>query len=141
MENCIFCKIVKGEISSAKIWEDEKVFVFLDINPLSKGHCLIIPKKHSENIFDIEEETLKEIIKTAKNLAQKMKKFLKATGVNLVNSSGVDAEQSIPHFHFHLIPRYENDNLEMTKWWGSKSLKSGTEELEGLAEKIKKELD
>ena len=141
MENCIFCKIVKGEISSAKIWEDEKVFVFLDINPLSKGHCLIIPKKHSENIFDIEEETLKEIIKTAKNLAQKMKIFLKVTGVNLVNSSGIDAEQSVPHFHFHLIPRYENDKLEMTKWWGSKSSKPSTEELEGLTEKIKKELD
>jgi len=136
MENCIFCKIIKGEIPSAKVFENEKVFAFLDINPLTKGHCLLIPKQHFENIFDIDENILFEINKTAKQLAVKIKNNLGATGVNLVNASGKDAEQSVFHFHLHLVPRYDNDNLEMNKWWQSKVSKPSQEELKNLAEKI-----
>jgi len=136
MKNCIFCKITKGEIPSYKVFENEKVFAFLDINSLTKGHCLIIPKQHFENIFDINENILFEINKTAKQLAVKIKNNLGATGVNLVNASGKDAEQSVFHFHLHLVPRYDNDNLEMNKWWQSKVSKPSREELKNLAEKI-----
>jgi histidine triad (HIT) family protein len=113
MENCIFCKIAKGEIPSKKIYEDEEVFSFLDINPSTKGHTLIIPKKHYENIHDTPEETLKHIIATAKKLAKKLKEKLNATGINIVNASGKDAQQSVFHLHFHIIPRYEDDNLNI----------------------------
>lgn len=136
MENCIFCKIAKGEIDSAKIWEDEKVFAFLDADPLTKGHCLIIPKEHFENVFDISPEFLKEIIISAKNLAGRFQKTLGAKGVNLVNASGFAAEQSVPHFHLHIIPRYDNDGLDMNKWWQTKTKKVEIEELKNLAEEI-----
>lgn len=137
MDNCIFCKIIKGEIDSAKIWENDKVFAFLDVNPLTKGHCLVVPKKHFENIFDIDENILKEIIFTAKNISRQMKESLSATGVNLVNASGKTAEQSVFHFHLHIVPRYENDGLKMNDWWQTKSQKSDIQDLKKLAEEIK----
>ena len=136
MENCIFCKIAKGEIPSTKVFENENVFVFLDINPLTEGHCLVIPKQHFENIFDIEESILKEIIKTAKDLAIRMKINLGVTGVQLVNASGKDAEQSVFHFHLHVIPRYANDNLEMNKWWQTKAGNPSQEDLKKVLEKL-----
>jgi histidine triad (HIT) family protein len=120
MKDCIFCKIVKGEIPSDKIFENDKVFSFLDISPISKGHTLVIPKKHYENVFDISEAELKEIILIVKKLSDKIRKDFKAQGINLFNASGRVAEQSVFHFHFHIIPRYENDDLEINKWWQSK---------------------
>ncbi len=111
MENCIFCKIVKGEIPAKKIYEDEKVLAFLDINPVARGHLLVIPKKHFENVFDIEKDYLKDIIEIAKEMALKIKKNLNATGVNILHASGKDAQQSVFHFHIHLVPRYKEDKL------------------------------
>lgn len=136
MDNCIFCKIAKGEIDSAKIWEDEKLLVFLDVSPLAKGHCLVIPKEHFENVFDIAPEVLKEIIILAKNLAGKIQKTLGAKGVNLVNASGKVAEQGMFHFHLHIVPRYENDGLNMNDWWQMKAKKADIQELKKLAEEI-----
>jgi len=138
MEDCLFCKISKGEIPSAKIFENDRIFAFLDINPLTKGHCLIVPKTHFENIFDIDKELLKEIISVAKELAENAKRNLDATGVQLVNASGKDAEQSVFHFHLHVIPRYENDGLKMNDWWQSKVQNPTQEELQKLTEKIKR---
>jgi len=135
--DCIFCKIANGEIDSAKVWESEKVFAFLDVSPLTKGHCLVIPKDHFENIFDIDEGVLKEIVSTAKNISNKMKNSLGAAGVNLVNASGKTAEQSVFHFHLHVVPRYENDGLKMDDWWQEKSQKSDIGELKKIAEDIK----
>lgn len=120
MENCIFCKIVDGQIPCNKAFEDENILAFFDINPLTKGHCLIIPKKHFENIFDIDQNILNKIIETAKNLSLKSKQEFECGGVNIINNSGKAAEQSVNHFHLHIIPRYENDGLEMTSWWQSK---------------------
>ena len=128
MEECLFCKIIKGEIQSFKIFENDLVFSFLDINPLTKGHALVIPKKHYENIFDIPEDELKEIISVAKKLAGMIKEKLNADGVNLMNASGEAAEQSVNHFHLHIIPRYKNDGLEMNKWWQSKVSKIDIEQ-------------
>ncbi len=110
-ENCIFCKIVNKEIPSKKIYEDKKVIAFLDINPISKGHTLIIPKKHSENIFDIGESELKGIISTSKKISILLKNKLNADGVNILHASGKEAQQSVFHFHIHIIPRYKDDGL------------------------------
>lgn len=111
MENCIFCKIIAGEIPAHKVWENEKVLAFLDVNPIAKGHTLVIPKKHFVDVFDIELDYLKEIIAVAQKIAGDIKQNLGATGVNLLNASGKDAQQSVFHFHMHIIPRYENDGL------------------------------
>lgn len=115
MENknndCIFCKIASGEIPCKKIYEDKKVIAFLDINPISKGHSLVIPKKHFENIFDIEEDTLKEIISIGKKISLTLKENLNADGINIIHASGKEAQQSVFHFHIHLVPRYRGDNL------------------------------
>jgi len=110
--DCIFCKIVKGEAPAKKVYENEKVLAFLTIGPISRGHLLVIPKKHFENIFDIDEDYLKEIIFATKKISQKLKKNLKADGVNILHASGKDAQQSVFHFHLHLVPRYKNDGID-----------------------------
>ena len=111
MEKCTFCKIVNGEIPSRKVYEDEKVLAFLDVNPISKGHVLIIPKKHFENIFDIDEDYLKKIITVSKKISLMVKDNLNANGINILHASGKDAQQSVFHFHIHLVPRYKDDKL------------------------------
>jgi len=137
MEDCIFCKIVKGEIPCHKIYEDNNVFVFLDANPLVSGHCLAIPRKHFENIFDIDKNVMAEIVETTRKLAKKMKNNLGVTGVDLVSASGRDADQSVFHFHLHIIPRRENDGLTMNDWWRSKMVKQSQEDINELIEKLK----
>lgn len=126
-QNCIFCKIAKGEIPSKKIYEDEEVLAFLDINPISKGHSLIIPKKHFENIFDIDETYLNKIITTSKRISLSLKRGLNATGINLLHASGKDAQQSVFHFHIHLVPRYKKDKLNT--WPESKYKELNFEEI------------
>lgn len=136
--DCLFCKIINGQIPCSKVFENDKVFAFLDISPLTKGHCLVIPKEHYENVFDIDKEVLQEIIWVAKNIAQKAKENLGASGVQLMNASGKTAEQSVFHFHLHVVPRYADDNLEMNNWWESKAFHPNTEELNKIAEKLSK---
>jgi len=136
MENCLFCKIVKGEIDSEKIYEDEKFLAFLDIFPATEGHTLIISKKHYENIFDIPGHELKEVISVVKSLSIRIKQVLKVDNINLINSSGKIANQEVSHFHFHIVPRYKNDGLDINKWCQSKTYKADDEELKKLAEKI-----
>ena len=134
--DCIFCKIANGEIDSAKVFENEKIFAFLDINPLTRGHCLVVPKQHFENIFDIDKDMLKEIIVIAKEISEKIKRSLGAKGVNLLNSNGKEAEQSVFHFHLHIVPRYEDDGRKITT--DSTELKGvALEELKDLAEEIR----
>jgi histidine triad (HIT) family protein len=111
-ETCIFCKITKGEIPSRKVYENKKIIAILDVNPISKGHVLVIPKKHFENIFDIDELYLKEIILASKKISQLLKDKLNAEGVNILHASGKEAQQSVFHFHIHIIPRYKGDKLD-----------------------------
>lgn len=111
MEECLFCKIVKNEIPSYKVYEDDSVLAFLDVHPMSKGHTLVIPKKHIADIFEIDEATLGKISNVAKTIAQKMKDNLGVDGVNLYHASGVHAEQSVFHFHLHVIPRRKDDSI------------------------------
>lgn len=115
MKDCLFCKIVRGEIPSQKVYEDDDVFAFLDISLATRGHTLIIPKEHYENIFDISEETLAKIAKTAKKLALDFEDKLGADGYNLVHSSKSAAQQEVDHFHLHLVPRYVGDKIDLWK--------------------------
>ncbi len=132
MEECIFCKIVNNEISSFQIFEDDIVKVFLDINPVSNGHLLVIPKKHFENIFVTPEEVLERIIKVCREMAVLCKDKLGAKGVNILNASGKDAQQSVFHLHFHVVPRFENDELDLWFHGKPKNLKKIKEILQKL---------
>lgn len=103
----IFCKIINNEIPSYTIYEDDIVKVFLDINPTYNGHTLIIPKKHYENFFDIEEETLHYIFKIAKDISKLLKEKLNYDGITLTQNNGLG--QEVKHYHLHLIPRYHKE--------------------------------
>lgn len=113
MDNCIFCKIAKGEIPSATIYEDEMVRMILDINPASKGHALILPKQHYANVYEIDEDTLTHIIKIAKRAGTQMQTALNCDGLNILQNNGEAAGQTVFHFHMHVIPRYENDTVSV----------------------------
>lgn len=108
---CVFCKIIAGEIPSFKVYENDYVLCFLDINASTDGHTLIVPKKHFENIFDLDETYAYEIIKAVKYVANLLKEKLNVSAVNVINNSGVLAGQTVMHFHIHVIPRYENDGV------------------------------
>ena len=112
MENCIFCKIVKGEIPSYKVYEDENILAFLDIAPINPGHVLVIPKEHYQNIEEIGEENLCSVIAGVKKIGLKMKEGFGAAGYNVVVNNDPVAGQLIPHLHFHIIPRKEGDDLK-----------------------------
>ena len=110
---CIFCKIVSGEIPADKIYEDESLLAFLDIAPVNPGHVLVIPKKHYENIEETPEEVLCWLIKKVKEVGLAVKNGLGVSGYNIVQNNGSVAGQVVPHLHFHIIPRKENDNLHL----------------------------
>jgi len=114
MDNdCLFCKIVRGKIPSAKVYEDELVFAFLDINPVAEGHVLIVPKKHFANIFEVDEESLSRIAVVAKKIAIAEKNVLHVENLNLVQSNGKAAQQEVMHFHLHLWPRSPGDEVKL----------------------------
>lgn len=135
--DCVFCKIAKGEIDSAKIWEDNDIVVFMDINPVTKGHCLVAPKKHFESIFDIDDEILKKVIITAKKISENIKKSLNADAIRISQSNGKEAGQAIFHFHIHIIPRYKDDGVSMSEVTTAHPPKADIGELKKLAEEIK----
>lgn len=110
---CIFCKIANGEIPSATLYEDNDFRVILDVNPASKGHTLILPKKHAENLYDLPDETASKALVLAKNMASKIEKALECDGLNLVQNNGETAGQTVFHFHMHIIPRYKNDSVKL----------------------------
>ena len=109
--SCIFCKIINKEIPSKIVYEDELVLAILDLSQATYGHTLVMPKKHYENIYEIDDETLAHLIKIVKKLAIKIKNKLNAKGINILNNNEIAAGQSIMHLHFHIIPRYDNDDL------------------------------
>ena len=108
--DCIFCMIVKGEIPSYTLYEDEDVKVFLDINPISKGHSLLIPKKHYKTLFSVPENDM-DFLKKLPMVARKLKEATEAEGVNIIQSNERAAGQVVFHVHFHLIPRWSNDGI------------------------------
>lgn len=105
----IFCKIIKGEIPSYTIYEDEVVKVFLDVNPSHNGHTLIVPKTHYENFFETDEITMNHILKTAKDISKFLKERLNYDGITFVQNNGLG--QDVKHYHLHLIPKYKNEEI------------------------------
>jgi len=108
---CIFCKIAENEAKSWKIFEDNEIVAFLDINPATEGHTIIIPKTHYKDVFDVPDELLQEIAVITKRIAETYKKVLGTKVVNILHASGRDAQQEILHFHVHLIPRSDGDGI------------------------------
>ena len=113
MSDCIFCKIANGEIPSNTIYEDDDFRVILDLGPATKGHALVLPKKHYADLFEIPEETVAGAAKVAKKVAATMKEKLGCDGLNLVQNNGEAAGQTVFHFHMHLIPRYKDDDAKL----------------------------
>ena len=111
MDDCIFCKIIKGEIPCYKIYEDDYTFAFLDIAGDVDGHTLVIPKKHCKNILDCDEETLMHVMNTVQKISKHYTQNCDYDGVNLINANNESAQQSVFHFHIHIIPRKSDDNL------------------------------
>ncbi len=136
MPDCLFCKIVKGELPCYKLYEDDVVISILDIFPVHPGHALVVPKKHSADIFDTDEETMKQMIAVAKQLSPAVMKATKADAINIGMNNGEAAGQEVPHAHLHIIPRYKGDGL---KNWGKDLFRDDTQKNE-LWEAIKKEL-
>lgn len=116
MAECIFCKIVAGEIPSIKVYEDDRFLAFMDINPATRGHCLLIPKAHHKDVMAMPGDLLKDLIVAAQGLAGASLTALGADGVNLLQSNGLAANQIIPHFHLHIMPRWTNDGADIAAW-------------------------
>lgn len=115
MKDCLFCKISKGEIKSWKVYENEHIFAFLDINPVNEYHTLVIPKKHYEDIFDVPEKELQEVVSAIKKLTALYSQKLGIKNVQIINNSGAEAQQDVFHLHFHIVPRKNGDNQDI-KW-------------------------
>ncbi|MFL5840395.1 MAG: HIT family protein [Thermoleophilaceae bacterium] len=131
--DCLFCKIVAGEIPSLKIDEDDKTIAFMDINPWTRGHALVIPKQHSRNIYDVEPDDLAGVHITAQRVAKRMRDRLGCEGINTLQSSEPVAMQTIFHTHVHVIPRYSDDGLRLP----AHPQPADQEELARLAEELR----
>lgn len=132
MDNCIFCKIIKGDIPSATIFENEEFKVILDRFPSNQGHVLIMPKQHCANIFDIDPDKAGRLFSLGVKIAGVMKKSLGFTDMNVLQNNGEIAGQTVNHFHIHLIPRYENDGVQVQ--WAQLDLTD--EQIETVRKKI-----
>lgn len=135
MNNCIFCKIVAGEIPSYKVYEDDFVLAFLDIAPVNPGHVLVIPKKHVANFEEVDEKTLCEVMKAVKKIGKAMKDGLGVSGYNVCENNDPIAGQIVSHLHFHIVPRVEGDNLST---WPQGKYAEG--EANEVVEKIRKSI-
>ena len=111
--DCLFCNIVAGELSSTILDEDERVIAFMDINPATRGHALVVPRNHAKDLLEIAPEDLSATVLGAQRLARRASERLGADGVNLINSCGAPAWQTVFHFHVHVIPRYADDPLRL----------------------------
>ncbi|NJP36593.1 HIT family protein [Alkalicoccus luteus] len=134
-ESCIFCKIISGEIPSAKVYENEHVYAFLDISQVTKGHTLIIPKSHEKDVFELNEETAAELFKAVPAVATAINDTFQPEGLNVLNNNKEPAGQSVFHYHLHLIPRYgAQDGFKAI--WEEHSSDYDTETLQKMAQDI-----
>ena len=133
--DCIFCKIIAGEIPATKVYEDENTLAFLDITPVNPGHTLVIPKKHFVNIFETPDEVTLQMMQTIKKIAHGIKDGLKIDNMNIAMNNGIHSGQTVFHAHIHLIPRHEGDGYTM---WPGKKYEEG--EALKIAEEIKNSL-
>lgn len=139
MENCIFCKIIKGEIPSNKVYEDEYTYAFMDINPINPGHLLVIPKTHYTEIKDYDEETGMYLFRTAVKIEKALRKSgaVKIEGTNFLVANGAAAGQEVFHSHLHIIPRYTDDSYKVRI---ERKEKPSMDDLKHVAEEIKKNI-
>jgi histidine triad (HIT) family protein len=135
--DCIFCKIVAGEIPCLKLYEDDDTLAFMDINPANPGHCLAIIKDHHPTLFDIPEAALARVASTAKRIATAVNDALEPDGLNLVQANGPGALNSVPHLHVHILPRYTGDDLKLN--WGVNP--GDMAEIQAVADKVRATLD
>lgn len=133
-DSCVFCKIIKGEIPSFTLYEDEMFKVILDRFPAAPGHMLIIPKEHYKDIFDLPNEVAEKIYPLAKQLARRVQDVMGAEGVNIVQNNGEVAGQSVHHFHLHIVPRKEKDGIILNQ---SSHLETTIEALEAVYQQLK----
>lgn len=131
--NCVFCAIAAGEIPSFKVYEDDLVLAYLDINPFAKGHTLVIPKVHSEGLLDTDDETLTAVIVRVKKIAAHIKAKLGADGFNILQNNGEAAGQTVKHLHFHIVPRFGTEITEI----GFKNGAGDMAALKALAEELR----
>ncbi|WP_404431925.1 HIT family protein [Sutcliffiella horikoshii] len=135
MSDCIFCKIIDGDIPAAKVYEDEHVLAFLDISQVTKGHTLVIPKVHKENIYELTPEIAENIFKVVPKVANSIKEQFEPIGLNLLNNNGEAAGQSVFHYHLHILPRYgKGDGFGAV--WKSNQSDYTTQDLQEIATKI-----
>lgn len=139
MSDCIFCKIINGEIPAAKVFENEHVFAFLDISQATKGHTLVIPKVHKENLFELTPEIASNLFAAVPKIANALKTEFEPIGLNAISNNGEFAGQSVFHFHLHLIPRYgKGDGFGAV--WKNNQGDYTTQQLQDIAASIRKRL-
>jgi len=139
MSNCIFCSIIKGDIPCAKVYEDEHVLAFLDLSQVTKGHTLVIPKVHKENVYELTPDITKHIFEAVPKIANAIKAEYNPIGLNILNNNGEHAGQSVFHFHMHLIPRYgKGDGFGAV--WKTHESEYTPEELQKIAVSINQHL-
>lgn len=134
MEDCVFCKIARGEAQASRVYEDAEVMAFLDARPVNEGHTLVVSKKHYENIFEIPDEELGNLFRIVKKVASAVLKGEKADGIRVVQNNGSAARQNIFHFHVHIIPEYEAQESH----WHRETPQQG--ELDEVAAKIRRSI-
>lgn len=139
-EDCVFCKIINGEIPSAKVYEDEQVYAFLDLSQVTKGHTLIIPKTHTKNIYETSPEVAKELFARIPKIANAIKAVYQPLGMNVLNNNEAAAEQSVFHLHMHIIPRY-GDGDGYTPNWTVHTDDYDSEKLQSMAKEIQETIE
>ncbi|HWL26251.1 MAG TPA: HIT family protein [Ureibacillus sp.] len=140
MSDCIFCKIIDGSIPSTKIYEDEHVYAFMDVFPLTKGHTLLVPKQHVKDLFEMPEDVARNLYAAAPKIANAIKSAFNPQGMNTINNNGSFAGQTVFHYHLHFIPRYdETDGLKVR--WETKQSEFNQDVLKDVAEQIKANLN
>lgn len=138
MKECIFCKIIAGEIPGHTIYEDEYVFAFMDISQTTEGHTLIIPKIHRVDVFEMEEVLMEQVFSVVPKIARALKKTFGCSGINVINNNGKSAQQTVFHYHVHLIPRYGDDAFRIK--FASNEKNYDAQKLATLKERIKENI-
>ncbi|MBB5173234.1 HIT family protein [Texcoconibacillus texcoconensis] len=137
--DCVFCKIIKGDIPSAKVYENEHVYAFLDISQVTKGHTLVIPKNHHEDIYSLPKEEAKEVFSVVPEITNAIQSTYQPIGLNILNNNGEKAGQSVFHYHLHLLPRYgEGDGFGAV--WKEHGREYSPEDLQNMASAISNHL-
>lgn len=135
--NCIFCKIIAGDIPSATVYEDRDFKVIMDISPAAKGHLIILPKKHAADLFELDEDTASKVLFVAQKVAKAVKEELNCDGINILQNNGEAAGQTVFHYHVHIIPRYDGDTVQMTWEHGKYADGEAAELAAAIASKVK----